>query len=349
MNVLIKHMLDMTGHRDHQQLEASTLLTLQQVTGSHHVRMLALVEGGEQIVLRQQALFIDGKIVCFDMTEEGAEKDQSISCYPVLLNCIQNWKSHAKETMQDGGYRVWLPIWFNGKVGSCIELIRKKAYTKKNLELIEGILGVFRNFDSLLDYSERDLLTGLLNRKTFEKQFSKTQSFGGEQEATQLGQNDRRHSAETRQHWLAVIDIDFFKRINDQFGHLYGDEVLILLASIMNASFRSHDKIFRFGGEEFVVLVHSATRENAHIIMDRFRGTVESHRFPQVGKVTVSIGFTRFLPKESPIAVIDHADQALYYAKSHGRNQTCHYESLVESGRLPGESKVETAPIDYFE
>ena len=73
------------------------------------------------------------------------------------------------------------------------------------------------------------------------------------------------------QNWLAVVDIDHFKLVNDRFGHLYGDEVLILVANILRSSFRNQDRIFRFGGEEFVVLLRAATLENARQGFDRFR------------------------------------------------------------------------------
>ena len=71
-------------------------------------------------------------------------------------------------------------------------------------------------------------------------------------------------TSEPVQNWLAVVDIDHFKQVNDRFGHLYGDEVLILVANILRSSFRSHDRIFRFGGEELGVLLRTSTLSKAH-------------------------------------------------------------------------------------
>ena len=145
--------------------------------------------------------------------------------------------------------------------------------------------------------------------------------------------------------WLAVVDIDHFKQVNDRFGHLYGDEVLILITNILRSSFRSHDRIFRFGGEEFVVLLRSTTLSTAHKVFNRFRLAVQEYNFPQVGRVTVSLGFV-CTTKGSPVEILGQADQALYYAKEHGRNQVCFYDDLVASGHLA--TKVANDDVELF-
>jgi len=101
--------------------------------------------------------------------------------------------------------------------------------------------------------------------------------------------------------------------------------------------------VFRFGGEEFVVLLRSTTLDNAKKIIDRFRMNVASHDFPQVGKVTVSVGFVSISALEAPVIILGHADQALYYAKSHGRNLACHYDELVKGGLLQTVESNDTA------
>ena len=151
--------------------------------------------------------------------------------------------------------------------------------------------------------------------------------------------------AEPVQQWLAVVDIDHFKQVNDRFGHLYGDEVLILLANILRTSFRSHDRVFRFGGEEFVVLLRSTTLATAHRVFNRFRLAVQEYAFPQVGNVTVSLGFVS-TTRGSPVEILGQADQALYYAKEHGRNQVCFYDDLIASGQLA--AKVANDDVELF-
>ena len=152
-------------------------------------------------------------------------------------------------------------------------------------------------------------------------------------------------TSEPVQNWLAVVDIDHFKQVNDRFGHLYGDEVLILVANILRSSFRSHDRIFRFGGEECVGLLRNTTRSKAHKVFNRFREAVQGYHFPQVGNVTVSLGFVG-TSRGSPVEILGQADQALYYAKEHGRNQVRFSEDLVASGELA--TKVANDDVELF-
>ncbi len=151
---------------------------------------------------------------------------------------------------------------------------------------------------------------------------------------------------DTMQQWLAVVDIDHFKLVNDRFGHLYGDEVLILVANILRSSFRSHDRIFRFGGEEFVVLLRSTSLSTAHKVFNRFRKNVEDYYFPQVGQVTVSVGFVS-TEQGSPVEILGQADQALYFAKENGRNQVRYYDDLVAEGHLQSK-QVNNDDVELF-
>jgi diguanylate cyclase (GGDEF)-like protein len=210
-------------------------------------------------------------------------------------------------------------------------VVHETPLTPQMMQVMEGILSVYRNYQSLLEYSERDSLTGLLNRKTFDEKFARM-VHARSPEPPLSDDAEHRHQGEIKSQWLAVIDIDHFKRVNDMFGHLYGDEVLILVANVLRSSFRSQDRVFRFGGEEFVVLLRSVTLADAQSVFERFRENVEQHSFPQVGQITVSVGFAS-ISQETPVVILGHADQALYYAKDHGRNQVCQYEALLGLGR----------------
>ena len=212
-------------------------------------------------------------------------------------------------------------------------------YAESDVRMIKGFLQVFSNYVQIIDESERDTLTGLLNRRTFDKNIARMLS-----ESRQVGDENaggdeadaprRREGARAESRWLAVLDIDHFKRINDKFGHLYGDEVLLLLAGIMHRSFRNNDNLFRFGGEEFVVALEPTDEEGARAVLERFRQSVENYEFPQVGAVTISIGYVRIGSQDAPATVVGHADEALYYAKHHGRNQIRSYEKLVEAHKI---------------
>ncbi|RMD71663.1 MAG: GGDEF domain-containing protein, partial [Gammaproteobacteria bacterium] len=122
---------------------------------------------------------------------------------------------------------------------------------------------------------------------------------------------------------LAIIDIDHFKRINDRYGHLAGDCVLKHLVERIRTHVRKTDLVFRYGGEEFAVLLN-AEIEDAAKVAERIRVEVESHPYAcgdGAIAVTVSIGIAALKAGEAPLALFDRADKALYDAKRSGRNR----------------------------
>jgi diguanylate cyclase (GGDEF)-like protein len=345
MEIMLKHLIDITCQRDHAMLDSATLKALHQLVGAKRVRLHELFDCRDQAYIRPR-MWLDGTDIVF--VEEACSSDlggQPVSQFTELADCIRQ-RAARFELMAPNGERVlWIPIWLNDKAASCLEIVEPTPYNQDTLLMMEGILSVYRNYQSVLDYSERDSLTGLLNRKTFDEKFSRLLSTNP-LELTPENQEERRHHANSGLgHWLAVLDIDHFKRVNDQFGHLYGDEVLILVANLLRLSFRAHDRVFRFGGEEFVVLLRSASLDDARTIFDRFRAHVEKHVFPQVGTTTISLGFAS-ISRESPVVILGHADQALYYAKANGRNRICYYDELVESGELRAE--VTNRTVEFF-
>ena len=345
MDSLLKHMVDMTGYRDHTMLDISVISAVQELACASQTRMLALTTVRGQIFVRARAIIVAGGKARMEEHLDPSLPGEPLSDYPELAACIARHETSCDALSADGRHVLWLPIWIGDQITTCLEIIDPTPYTGATIQVIGGVVSVYRNFQNLLDYSERDSLTGLLNRKTFDDQLAKILQSRGEPEAepSRPVDEERRHHTDTERQWLAVIDVDHFKLVNDKFGHLYGDEVLILIANQLQSSFRSQDRIFRFGGEEFVVLLRSITLENAQKIIDRFRINVETHDFPQVGRVTVSVGFVSISAFEAPVIILGRADQALYYAKSHGRNLACHYDELVEKGMLTAVASNDTA------
>lgn len=330
---LLKHLVEITAHREHSRLALSVVSALYQLTGVQEIRMLDIFSMREEYFVQEKIVIRDGETTTIDENTTDDPKEP-LASFPAMMACIKNHLNEYLEN-EDGIHTLWLPVWLHGKMNSCLELRSDKAFDPQMMDVIHGIFNVFCNYRSLLDYSERDALTGLFNRKTFDEQFTKYAFAIAPHESHSLDSGDRRHEAqdEAKGHWLAVVDIDHFKQVNDHYGHLYGDEVLILVANILRASFRGHDRIFRFGGEEFVILLRSTTLTDARKIFDRFRQNVQEYDFPQVGNVTVSLGFVG-ISRETPVVILGHADQALYHAKKTGRNRICFYEELVNSGVL---------------
>lgn len=119
-----------------------------------------------------------------------------------------------------------------------------------------------------------------------------------------------------------MIDIDFFKKINDNYGHLTGDCVLRELAIMFKNNFRGSDMVARYGGEEFIVVMPFTTLNEACKKMEKFRKLVENHRFCSEGlEVHISVGVCEYNKKDDLFEFVKKADIKLYDAKRKGRNK----------------------------
>lgn len=122
---------------------------------------------------------------------------------------------------------------------------------------------------------------------------------------------------------LLIIDVDHFKVINDTFGHLAGDAVLIELTQRIRVQVRSVDALARWGGEEFVLLLPQCGVVDGLVVAEKLRAVVADQPFPVVGRVTASFGLAQFQPGETLDSWLHRADEALYAAKQGGRNRVC--------------------------
>lgn len=155
--------------------------------------------------------------------------------------------------------------------------------------------------------AERDPLTGVGNRRLLE---SSLPEIAGQGKTGALP------------HSVALLDLDRFKRVNDEFGHAAGDRVLQDLAGILEQSTRGQDRLFRIGGEEFVLLMPETTIEGAQVVAEKIRQRTQSRLSSPGGSVTVSIGIAEIDPADTDWDHwLEKADRALYEAKRSGRNR----------------------------
>jgi diguanylate cyclase (GGDEF)-like protein len=124
---------------------------------------------------------------------------------------------------------------------------------------------------------------------------------------------------------LLLLDIDNFKEYNDSYGHLEGDKVLVRFSQIIKTCLRANDSAYRYGGEEFTVILPETNGDEAKTVAQRIRSSLEAEKYKpvpgKVARITISIGVTQCYPKEELSTFIRRADKAMYLSKENGRNR----------------------------
>jgi len=202
--------------------------------------------------------------------------------------------------------------------------IRRRSVLTAQLETVRGHLVDSNNaLRAALAASEmvaaRDQLTGLWNRRTFDHRLQEA--------VAHLDRHDGIFS-------LLLLDLDHFKNVNDQFGHVVGDEVLKRFADVLHERLRQNDVDARWGGEEFVVLADGAGLEAAFALAEHIRAAVENAAFAAPVRITVSIGVAEYRPGETGDDLLARTDDALYEAKRTGRNCVVAASGLVHGERF---------------
>jgi diguanylate cyclase (GGDEF)-like protein len=196
-----------------------------------------------------------------------------------------------------------------------ISVSRSKRYDKTEIAQVENFLAALlyplRNallYQAAIESAFLDSLTGVKNRTAFDSNFSR-----------EIELNRRKNSELS----VIVMDIDFFKRINDQYGHAVGDLVLKQVAKAAEASIRSSDALYRYGGEEFVVVLNGTDLHGAKLLAERIRENIEALRIDALKdlQVTMSLGVSMINDGDTTDSLFKRADEALYAAKNQGRNQ----------------------------
>lgn len=160
--------------------------------------------------------------------------------------------------------------------------------------------------EELIRLATTDSLTGAYNRTKFNEIISI--------ETERVKRYGQRLS-------MIIFDIDHFKRVNDTYGHMVGDDVLRTIVDIVRMNIRKIEYLIRWGGEEFMILASGIDLDNAVALAERIRKIMEDYRFDKVGKVTISCGVTEFKEGDTEDSFIKRADDAMYMAKKEGRNR----------------------------
>ncbi len=165
---------------------------------------------------------------------------------------------------------------------------------------------IFINKKKLEKLAVTDELTGLFTRKKLDEV---------------LKHELLRSKRFERKFCLMILDIDYFKDVNDTFGHQAGDYVLVEIVNLINLNKRATDVAIRWGGEEFVIIFLETDIDKAMVLAEKLRQIIEEHVFELIGNKTVSIGITQNRKNDIPASITKRADDALYSAKNSGRNR----------------------------
>lgn len=329
MTELLDAVADLTDLRDQDDMESALAMMMFVQLDAAALRLWRVVHRDGRTCLRRRVALPETGEAGADFTENA---ELALEDMPAELRTCHDTKAELCRTGADGRCRHVFPLCDGRNVVCLIEVLCPGPLCESQTHIISGLLRIYCNHLGILNFSDRDELTGLLNRRTFSETFKRI-ALRVSAEVLLGDAPSKRRRVVARFH-LAVIDIDFFKRINDQFGHPYGDEVLVLLARLIVECFRDTDWLFRFGGEEFLVILPDTDPAEAEAALERFRAEVAAFRFSQLDRVTVSIGFTEILAGDTGADAFGRADRALYVAKHRGRNQVQCYEWLVAHGAL---------------
>ncbi len=358
MATLIEHLIKLTDHRDRDLLELTLSKALIDLLPIDRV-VIARVASQEGVKRWLEIATLDarggGKVV--DPLRVDFQSLLLLEDAKDRLNCIQ---SHDRVEIawagEEGPRITYIPLFSDSRTDDegVIEIHSGAVLTAAQLQSIGELHRVFRNMYSLLAYSDRDALTGLLNRKSLDDTFYSAvleeldegaEAKSNARQAVVASGHERRHRVPPN-YWLGTVSVDNFGIINDKSGHLIAEEVLLLVARIMNNTFRTYDRIYRFGGEQFAVLMHCPDEALVLAAFERFRANMEKFNFPQVGRVTASGGFTRISAEDSPSTALERAERAVDYAQRNGCNKVFSHIDLVRKGFFGDTPKI--GAVDLF-
>jgi two-component system, cell cycle response regulator len=348
----IESLAEGTRHFDQESIKKSLLETLDNFSDESDYQLYRVHINSSETSLSLMALEKNHKIESY---RNGKKTSHSIDyLIPHILHAVDSHSIIIVQTQDKDKNCHYIYPYYNMENDAFTVLIQDcELVSAENQRLIHNLFILYSNYLNLIEKVKRDKLTNLLNRETLDIEITRILSKVENNEV--LLSKKYRNAIEQREkyeqfsYWLGILDIDFFKKINDSYGHLYGDDVLILVAQLIEKTVRSFDLVFRYGGEEFVVLLKSNNSEIAKRAFERIHREVENYNFAKVDELTISIGFTKVCHKNGTSEVIGNADKALYFAKENGRNQVQSYEDLIDRNIILPEKTVDNEDnIDFF-
>jgi diguanylate cyclase (GGDEF)-like protein len=314
MEAIYKVTKQTTAVLDQDELLSTMCSLLPESFAAEHVCVF-LLDSEDQLILRRE----HGQLKC--RVREGErfplQPGYSESVLALGESIVANDLSPELGACENTGSEICVPlVSFGQRIGLLVcSSSRKNAFHPDDVRSLESMADILATAIQNATYVEQvrmqanlDGLTGIFNRRYFEmkvlEKMSEASRYGGPMS-------------------LLMMDIDHFKSINDEFGHLLGDEVLKQASALLSHNLRKVDLMCRYGGEEFAVIAPATSGQNAAVLAEKLRRMVEQYQFPGVPRpVTISIGIAEFPSAgKSRDGLVRAADAALYQAKQQGRNR----------------------------
>lgn len=340
MTTFIEHIVKLTDHRDRDLLEltlSKALIDLLPVSRIVIARVMR--EDSVQRWLEVARLDAKGGGRVIDPTRVDFQSLVRLEDAPDRLKCLQTRERVEIAWAGPDGPRINMLALFSDSRSDdqgVLELHSEDALDAEELQLVDYLRRIYRNMYTLLEYSDRDALTGLLNRKSLDDAFYSAvlEDLDGATAtptSADLPGQERRHRVPVN-YWLGSACVDNYALIHDKHGRAVAEDVLQLVARIMSNTFRTYDRLYHFGGEDFGVLMHCPDEALVLSAFERFRANVEKFKFPRVGRVTVSCGFTTVMADDSPASAIEKTQAAVNFVRRGGGNKASSHLGLVRRG-----------------
>ena len=314
------------AHLDLEEVGGILVDTLSNITNCEACAIL-LIEGDKVSILAERGFI--GSFGSINLSTDMPAIRQIIETKkPIFSNDLE--KDDALAGCVPAGCRakslLCVPVLINNEVKGILHLdsFEKNAFDEEDLNFVqllakETAIAIERSllYEEIKNLSVTDTLTNLFNRRKMEED---------------LRNELERSKRYARPLSILMIDIDHFKNFNDYHGHQKGDDVLRKLASLLKANLRAIDRVYRYGGEEFIVMLPEVDKEGALACAERLRRKAEQEPFEgekesqPSGKITLSIGVATYpFDGDTLDKLLEAADSALYRAKALGRNRVCLY------------------------
>lgn len=290
---IVDSLVEITSFQNRDLLEQSLVKTIFELFPSTHQRLFSISHHEEIITIHLIAKMEKENQLAVSPAEGKINQKSALRL--MFEKVINSGKVEYFDCGNDSLFEGFYPVVDENNRVFAILQSASRARKSKEEALIVGILKVYGNYVSLLDRAQKDKLTGLFNRETLDQNITavlREPNKPLKQEVSFTSVKKEKRHRKSMKTFLAVIDIDHFKSINDRYGHLYGDEILVLVARLMTKNFtRADDLIYRYGGEEFVILINVDNSQQAQQAFERLRINIQNHKFPQIGEITAWIQF----------------------------------------------------------